>query len=105
MVTSDAITTMKQGMRTISGMRFLMSDIMRLLKTSTAIVASPMLIPFMALEVVPSVGHMPNRSTKVGFSLMIPLRSTLKLFIVLSSYALLFIILLGGSAIGIGVFA
>ena len=46
---------------------------------STNIVASPIPVPVMAEEVVPSVGHIPSRSTNVGFSLIIPFIITLKL--------------------------
>ena len=84
MVTNDAITTMKAGMRTLSGMKFLMSEMTMFDKISTAIVATPMPNPLAALVVVPSVGHMPSTSTKVGFSLTIPLRISCSLFIVSS---------------------
>ena len=40
---------------------------------STAIVAIPIPIPLIADEVTPNVGHIPKISTKVGFSLRIPL--------------------------------
>jgi hypothetical protein len=39
---------------------------------STAIVARPIDIPFMAEVVVASVGHIPSIKTSVGFSLTIP---------------------------------
>jgi hypothetical protein len=54
---------------------------------STAIVARPIDIPFMAELVVPNVGHIPKRRTNVGFSLIIPFQSTFNWFI---SYVLLF---------------
>ena len=75
------MTTMNEGIRTISGIRFLMAEITTLEHISTNIVASPIPIPLMAEEVVPSVGHIPSRSTNVGFSLIIPFIITLKLFI------------------------
>ena len=75
------MTTMNEGIRTISGIRFLMAEITTLEHISTNIVASPRPIPLMAEEVVPSVGHIPSRSTNVGFSLIIPFIITLKLFI------------------------
>jgi hypothetical protein len=75
-VTSDAMTTMNDGMRTMSGTRFLIREIIKLEKMSTAIVAKPMDIPLRAELVVPNVGHMPKRRTKVGFSLIIPFQST-----------------------------
>jgi hypothetical protein len=37
-------------------------------------VASPIAIPFAAELVVARVGHMPSRRTKVGFSVVMPLR-------------------------------
>ena len=80
-VTREAITTMYEGMRTWSGMRFLMHAMMQLEKMSTAMVARPIDIPLMALEVVPSVGHMPRRRTKVGFSLRMPFHRILMYFI------------------------
>jgi hypothetical protein len=67
-------------------MRLLMQEMMRLEKMSTAIVARPIDIPLMALEVVPSVGHIPRRSTKVGFSLRMPFQRILKYFIFLLSF-------------------
>ena len=75
------MTTMNEGIRTISGIRFLMAEITTLEHISTNIVASPIPIPLIAEEVVPSVGHIPSRSTNVGFSLIIPFIITLKLFI------------------------
>ena len=73
-VTNEAITTMKAGMRTLSGIRFLMSEITMFDRISTAIVASPMPMPFTAEVVVPSVGHMPSTSTNVGLLRTMPLR-------------------------------
>ena len=73
---------MYEGIRTMSGIRFLMAEMATLEHTSTNIVASPMPMPLMADEVVPSVGHMPNKSTKVGFSRTIPFISTFMLFII-----------------------
>ena len=103
-VTRDAITTINEGMRTISGIRFLISEMIRLEKMRTAIVARPIDIPFMALLVVPSVGHMPSRSTNVGFSFMIPFSRTFMLFISVSSYSLnvIIICLFAGSALSVG---
>lgn len=73
MVTKAAITTMNTGMRTMSGVMFLMAEITKLVQMSTAIVARPMERPLMALVVVANVGHMPSRRTNVGFSLKMPL--------------------------------
>jgi len=70
---------MNAGIRTISGIRFLSSDIAILEHVSTNSVASPMLIPLRAELVVANVGHIPSRSTKMGFSLMIPFINTLML--------------------------
>ncbi len=81
MVTNDAMTTMNAGMRTLSGMKFLISEITRFDIINTAIVATPIPQPFMAEVVVPSVGHMPSISTKVGFSRTIPFNIICNLFI------------------------
>ncbi len=40
--------------------------------TKTSVVDKPMPKPLMAEVVTASVGHIPKRSTKVGFSLIIP---------------------------------
>ena len=85
-VTKDAITTMNAGIRTMSGIKFLIKEITTLEHTSTNVVANPIDIPFNAEEVVPKVGHIPRRSTNVGFSLMIPFINTLKLFILRPSF-------------------
>ena len=42
-------------------------------RTSTNVVARPMLMPLMAAVVVASTGHMPRIRTNVGFSLIRPL--------------------------------
>ncbi len=68
-------------MRTLSGTSFLIADMAMLEHTSTPAVASPIDIPFMADPVVPSVGHIPNNSTKVGFSTTRPLYIMRSLFI------------------------
>ena len=60
-------------MRTMSGVRFLISEITKLEHISTNVVASPIDRPFMADVVVASVGHIPRRSTNVGFSFTMPL--------------------------------
>ena len=73
---------MNAGIRTISGIRFLIDEITTFEQINTNMVASPIPIPLMAEEVVPNVGHIPKRSTNVGFSLTIPFINTLKLFIV-----------------------
>jgi hypothetical protein len=65
----------------MSGMRFLMAEITTFEQMSTNIVAKPIPIPLRALEVVPRVGHIPKRSTNVGFSFTTPFINTLKLFI------------------------
>jgi hypothetical protein len=83
-VTKDAITTINEGIRTISGIRFLISEITTFEQISTNMVASPIPMPLIADEVVPNVGHIPSRSTNVGFSLIIPFIITLKLFISVS---------------------
>ena len=71
-VTKAAITTMNTGMRTLSGVTDLRQLITKFVQISTAIVASPIDIPFMAEVVVASVGHIPSIRTNVGFSLIMP---------------------------------
>ena len=61
------------GILTLSGITFLKADIMILLIVRTAVVASPIPSPFIAVEVTARVGHIPSICTKVGFSLTIPL--------------------------------
>lgn len=80
MVTNAAITTMKTGIRTMSGVIRFIHEITKLVQINTAIVAKPIERPLMALVVVAKVGHMPRSKTKVGFSLMSPL---IKIFILL----------------------
>ena len=72
MVTKAAMTTMKTGMRTLSGVRLLSSEMTTLVQMSTTIVASPIDSPLMADVVVARVGHMPSIRTNVGFSLTMP---------------------------------
>jgi hypothetical protein len=78
MVTNEAITTINAGILTISGTRFFINEMMRFEKISTIIVARPMDIPLRAELVVPKVGHIPKRRTKVGFSLIMPFQSVFK---------------------------
>jgi hypothetical protein len=66
------MTTMNTGMRTLSGVTDFRHEITTLVQMSTAIVARPIDIPFMALVVVASVGHIPSIKTNVGFSLTMP---------------------------------
>ena len=73
--------TMNAGIRTLSGMIFFINDITILEHINTNIVARPIPIPFSAEVVVPNVGHIPNKRTKVGFSLVIPLSIIFNLFI------------------------
>ena len=72
MVTKAAMTTMNTGMRTLSGVIDFRQEMTKLVQMRTAIVASPIDIPFRADVVVASVGHMPSIKTNVGFSLTIP---------------------------------
>ena len=67
------MTTMKQGIRTLSGMKPFKSEMKMLDSTSTKVVAKPIDMPLMALVVVAKVGQQPNSSTRMGFSLMRPL--------------------------------
>ena len=84
-VTKLATITMKAGILTLSGITFLSIDIRRFDIASTAVVQSPIDMPFMAEVVMASVGHIPSMSTKVGFSFTTP-------FTILSTH--LFIIIL-----------
>ena len=68
------MTTIKQGIRTASGTRDLMREMTVLEQMSTNMVASPIAIPLRAEVVVASVGHIPRRRAKVGFSVVMPLR-------------------------------
>ena len=72
MVTKEAMITMKAGILTLSGIKFLIRETTRLLITSTKRVASPIPIPLIALVVVPSVGHKPRKRTNTGFSFINP---------------------------------
>ncbi|GAK35509.1 hypothetical protein JCM15093_605 [Bacteroides graminisolvens DSM 19988 = JCM 15093] len=65
----------------MSGMRFLILEITTFEQIRTNAVANPIPIPLIAEEVVPNVGHIPSKSTNVGFSFTIPFIKTLKLFI------------------------
>ena len=65
-VTKEAMTTMKAGMRTMSGIRFFINEMTTLEHINTKAVASPMPMPLSAEDVVPSVGHIPKRRTNVG---------------------------------------
>ena len=86
MVTKAAITTTYAGIRTLSGIKSLMAAIATLEHISTNMVDSPIPIPLMAEVVVPNVGHMPNRRTKVGFSVIIPLSMIFNLFMAFSLF-------------------
>ena len=77
MVTKVHMTTMKQGMRTLSGIKFLSSEITKLEPISTKDAAAPMPTAFMTLVVVAMVGQVPRTRRKVGFSVIMPLRNTL----------------------------
>ena len=73
MVTKDATITIYAGILTRSGMIFRRAEIIRLENTKTAVVDSPMPTPLTAVVVTAKVGHIPSISTKVGFSLTMPL--------------------------------
>ena len=73
--------TIKPGIRILSGIRFATSEMAKLDSTRTKAVANPIPKPLMAEVVTPSVGHIPSRSTKVGFSLKNPLVKVCQLFI------------------------
>ena len=68
-------------MRTLSGMNFATAEMAMLESTRTKRVASPILIPLIAEEVVARVGHIPRRSTKVGLSFRMPLTMYFSLLI------------------------
>jgi hypothetical protein len=71
-VTKAAITTMNTGIRTLSGVIDFRQEMTKLVQISTAIVANPIDMPFMAEVVVANVGHIPSIKTNVGFSLTMP---------------------------------
>jgi hypothetical protein len=57
----------------LSGIYAAIAEITILESIRTNVVASPILIPLIADVVVAKVGHIPRRSTNVGFSLIKPL--------------------------------
>jgi hypothetical protein len=80
------MTTMNTGMRTLSGVMLFKHDITKLVQMSTAIVAKPIDIPFMAEVVVANVGHIPSIRTNVGFSLTMPFLMICIAFIILFTF-------------------
>jgi hypothetical protein len=60
-------------MCTLSGIKLFRHEIAMFEQINTAMVAKPMLIPLIADEVVPNVGHIPRSNTNVGFSFIRPL--------------------------------
>ena len=72
-VTNDATTTMNAGILTPSGIALRSNEIIRFDNASTTVEESPIPIPLIADVVTASVGHIPSVSTRVGFSLIIPL--------------------------------
>ena len=74
------------GILTSSGINFLKRDIKPFEHASTAITASPIEKPFIALLVTPRVGQSPNIKTNTGFSLNIPAVSTPNFFIIYSPH-------------------
>ncbi|OQA37256.1 MAG: hypothetical protein BWY56_01104 [Acidobacteria bacterium ADurb.Bin340] len=66
MVTNEAITTMKQGMRIFSGITPRSAEMKRLERISTKVAAMPMPRPSDMLLVTASVGHMPSTSPNTG---------------------------------------
>jgi hypothetical protein len=67
---------MNAGMRTLSGITFLTSEITRFDITNTNAVAAPIPKPFTADEVTPNVGQHPSNNTNTGFSRMTPFQKT-----------------------------
>ena len=108
-VTKEAISTTNTGMRTMSGVTFLMTDTATLEQMSTNVVAKPMDKPFTADVVVARrcrtatigsyaagtarVGHMPRRRTNVGFSFNSPLSNIFRFFIFIYIVFFYFIII------------
>ena len=82
-VTNEAMTTMNAGILTLSGTTFLSSDMTRFEQINTNIVHNPIPIPLIAEVVVPSVGHIPSKRQKTGFSFTIPLSIIFILFMAL----------------------
>ena len=74
-VTNEAMTTINDGILTVSGMTFLSNDITRLERARTKVVARPIDRPLMADVVTASVGHIPSTRTVVGFSTTIPFKN------------------------------
>ena len=72
MVTKVQMTTMKAGMRTLSGIKLRSREITALEPSSTKVAAAPMPRPLMALVVTASVGQVPSTRRKVGFSVSTP---------------------------------
>ena len=68
----------------MSGTTLRNMEIATLEHISTPIVASPMLMPFIAELVVPSVGHIPNNRTNIGLFLIADSSINFNLFIILA---------------------
>ena len=65
------MTTMKHGMRTLSGMKFLTKEMKMFERTSTKVVARPIDMPLMALVVVAKVGQQPTAALDVKYKALI----------------------------------
>ena len=72
MVTNEAITIIKLGMRTSRGMIFLSDEMSVLEQTSTNNTARPIVMQFATLVETASVGHIPSKRRKTGFSFQRP---------------------------------
>ena len=72
-VTNVAMITMKEGIRTLLGIRFLITDTTRFDITSTKVVACSIPSPLTAVVVTPSMGQRPRKRAKTAFSLINPL--------------------------------
>jgi len=83
-VTKDAIITIKAGILTLSGIKFLTREITTLDMSKTNVVAKPIPRPLMAVDVTPRVGHIPSSWTKTAFSLKNPLVKFCKLLMLTS---------------------
>jgi hypothetical protein len=67
---------MNDGSLTESGITLFKSEMTTFEQTSTKVVASPMAIPFFAIVVTASVGHIPSSVTNTGFSFISPFTSS-----------------------------
>ena len=72
-VTNPAMTVIKAGMRTLSGMTLRSREMTPLEHTSTKVVAAPMPMALEAAVVTARVAQQPSTSRSTGFSFTMPL--------------------------------